>query len=153
MATNSTGTDITARNNCNEEHALWCEVCEKRPSAHADMTMARAFFANLAPQSVLFVQLFLAVMSVPVLFVAILIEERSAVETRLRETKKKLSENYDRARDLAVKFMNAQEDERKRIALELHDDIGQRLSLLSNALDAWETGTVRRNDQGTREAL
>jgi len=56
-------------------------------------------------------------MSVPVLFVAILIEERSAVETRLRETQKKLSENYDRARDLAVKFMNAQEDERKRIAL------------------------------------
>jgi len=97
-----------------------------------------SFFTNLAPQSVLFVQLFLAVMSVPVLFVAILIEERSAVETRLRETQKKLSENYDRARDLAVKFMNAQEDERKRIALELHDDIGQRLSLLSNALDAWE---------------
>ena len=97
-----------------------------------------SFLANLAPQSVLFVQLFLAVISVPVLFVAILIDERSAVETRLRESQKKLSENYDRARDLAVKLMNAQEDERKRIALELHDDIGQRLSLLSNALDAWE---------------
>ena len=96
-----------------------------------------SFFANLAPQSVLFVQLFLAVMSVPVLFVAILIEERSAVETRLRESQEELSENYDRARDLAAKLMNAQEDERKRIALELHDDIGQRLALLSNALDAW----------------
>lgn len=95
------------------------------------------FLANLAPQNVLFVQLFLAVISVPVLFVAILIEERSAVETRLRESRKKLSDNYDRARDLAVKIMNAQEDERKRIALELHDDIGQQPSLLSIALEAW----------------
>lgn len=47
--------------------------------------------ANLAPQNVLFVQLFLAVISVPVLFVAILMEERSAVETRLRESRKKLT--------------------------------------------------------------
>ena len=95
------------------------------------------FLANLAPQNVLFVQLFLAVMSVPVLSVAILIEERRSVEIRLRESQKKLSENYDRARDLAAKLMNAQELERKRIALELHDDIAQRLSLLSNELDTW----------------
>ena len=77
-------------------------------------------------------------MSVPVLSVAILIEERSSVEIRLRESQKKLSENYDRARDLAAKLMNAQEVERKRIALELHDDIAQRLSLLSNELDTWK---------------
>jgi len=96
------------------------------------------FLANLASQNVLFVQLFLAVMSVPVLSVAILIEERSFVEIRLRESQKKLSENYDRARDLAAKLINAQEDERKRIALELHDDIAQRLSLLSNELDTWK---------------
>lgn len=93
------------------------------------------FSVSLEPQHVLFVQLFLAVMSVPVLFVAILIEQRSAVETRLRESQEKLSENYDRARDLAAKLINAQEDERKRIALELHDDVGQRMSLLSIELD------------------
>ena len=96
------------------------------------------FPGSPAPQNVLFVQLFLAVMSVPILFAAILIEERGAVEMRLRESQEKLGENYHRARELAVKLINAQEDERKRIALELHDDIGQRLSLLSVALDEWE---------------
>jgi hypothetical protein len=36
------------------------------------------------------------------------------------------------------RLIESQENERKRIALELHDDIGQRLSLLSVALDEWE---------------
>jgi two-component system sensor histidine kinase UhpB len=103
------------------------------------ITGAQGLFpGSPAPQNVLFVQLFLAVMSVPILFAAILIEERGAVEMRLRESQEKLRENYRRARELAVKLINAQEDERKRIALELHDDIGQRLSLLSVALDEWE---------------
>jgi MASE1/Histidine kinase len=90
--------------------------------------------ASLGPQHVLAVQLFLAVMSVPVLCVAILIKERGAVETRLRENQETLSENYDRVRDLAAKLINAQDDERRRIALELHDDIGQRMALLSMRL-------------------
>lgn len=103
------------------------------------ITGAQGLFpGSAAPQNVLFVQLFLAVMSVPVLFAAILIEERGAVEMRLRESQEKLGENYRRARELAVKLINAQEDERRRISLELHDDIGQRLSLLSVALDEWE---------------
>jgi signal transduction histidine kinase len=93
--------------------------------------------ASLGPQHVLTVQLFLAVMSVPVLCVAILIEERGAVATRLRLSREKLSENYDRVRDLAAKLINAQDDERRRIALELHDDITQRMALLSISLGNW----------------
>jgi signal transduction histidine kinase len=93
--------------------------------------------AIVGPQHVLTVQLFLAVMSVPVLCVAILIQERGAVETRLRESQEKLSENYDRVRDLAAKLINAQDDERRRIGLELHDDISQRMALLSIGLEDW----------------
>lgn len=93
--------------------------------------------ASLGPQHVLTVQLFLAVMSVPVLCVAILIQERGAVETRLRESQETLSENYDRVRDLAAKLIHAQDDERRRIALELHDDISQRMALLSISLEDW----------------
>jgi signal transduction histidine kinase len=93
--------------------------------------------ASFEPHHVLTVQLFLAVMSVPVLCVAILIEERGAVETRLRESQEKLSENYARVRDLAAKLINAQDDERRRIALELHDDISQRVVLLSVGLGDW----------------
>jgi signal transduction histidine kinase len=94
-----------------------------------------AFSAGAQPEHLLFVQLFLAVVSVPVLFVAILTKERSDVELHLRESQEKLSENYDRVRDLGAKLIQAQEHERKRIALELHDDISQRLSILSAGLD------------------
>ena len=84
---------------------------------------------------VLFMQLFLAVISVPMLFVAILIEERHTVESALRESRAVLKESYERTQDLASKLLRAQEDERRRIARELHDDIGQRVSLLSVGMD------------------
>lgn len=98
-----------------------------------------AFSAFLPAQPLLFVQLFLAVLSVPVLFVAILTKERSDAEMHLRESREILSENYERVRDLGAKLIRAQEDERKRIALELHDDISQRLSMLAAGLDEYGT--------------
>jgi integral membrane sensor domain MASE1 len=89
------------------------------------------FFANHAQNSVLAIQLFLIVISIPMLFVAILIEERGIAEKDLRASRQILQKNYRRNQDLAGKLLSAQEDERKRIGRELHDDIGQRLALLS----------------------
>jgi signal transduction histidine kinase len=80
-------------------------------------------------------QIFLIAISIPMLFVAILIEERGIAERELRESQQKLQENYRRNQDLAGKLLSAQEDERRRIARELHDDIGQRLALLSVSID------------------
>ncbi|MCI0352460.1 MAG: PAS domain-containing protein [Acidobacteriales bacterium] len=48
-------------------------------------------------------------------------------------TDRKLSEQA--AMDLSGKLIQAQEEERRRIARELHDDVGQRLALLSIELD------------------
>lgn len=48
-------------------------------------------------------------------------------------TDRRLSEQA--ARDLSGKLIQAQEDERRRIARELHDDVGQRLAVLSIELD------------------
>jgi signal transduction histidine kinase len=90
-----------------------------------------AFFMVQSQHSVLSMQLFLIVVSVPMLFVAILIEERKAVETQLSQSEETLRANYRRSQDLAGKVLNAQEEERRRIGRELHDDIGQRLSLLA----------------------
>jgi two-component system sensor histidine kinase UhpB len=100
-----------------------------------------------------FLQLFLAVLALPILFVATLFEERQAVEARLRE-------NYERERHLTSRLINAQEDERKRIARELHDDISQRLALAAIEIDQLErgpdrnvTGSVRGPSQLIKEIL
>ena len=93
------------------------------------------FVATYSQHVVLSMQLFLAVISVPMLFVAILIEERHAIEEDLRDSRAVLKENCEHVHDLAGKLLHAQEDERRRIARELHDDIGQRLSLLTVAMD------------------
>jgi two-component system sensor histidine kinase UhpB len=83
-----------------------------------------------------FLQLFLAVLALPILFVATLFEERQAVEARLRENQQELNRNYERASELAGRLISAQEDERKRIARELHDDVNQRLAVIMWDLDA-----------------
>jgi len=93
------------------------------------------FSVIAASHSLLFLQLFLAVVSVPVLFVAILIEERRVVEKRLHDSQAELNDNYQQVRDLAGRLISAQEDERRRIALELHDDVCQRMALLAIRLD------------------
>jgi signal transduction histidine kinase len=93
------------------------------------------FVTTYSQHVVLSMQLFLAVISVPMLFVAILIEERQAIENALRDSRAVLKENCERVHDLAGKLLRAQEDECRRIARELHDDIGQRLSLLSVSMD------------------
>jgi two-component system sensor histidine kinase UhpB len=95
-------------------------------------------------QNVQFVQLFLGITSLPIMSVAILFEEWQTVEQRLRQSRSELNENYDRIRDLAGRLIQAQEDERKRIARELHDDISQQISLLILELD--ELSTARDSD-------
>lgn len=100
--------------------------------------------AIMGEQDVHFVQLFLGTVCFPVLFVAVLIEERQSIEHRLRDSQEELNRNYERATDLAGRLIGAQEEERKRIARELHDDVSQRLAVLMWGLDGL-TGELRTN--------
>jgi len=92
-------------------------------------------FTNLLAHHMHFLQLFLAILALPIMFVAILFEERQVVEGRLREKQEELNENYNRARDLASRLIQAQEEERKRIGRELHDEIAQQIAMLTIGLD------------------
>jgi signal transduction histidine kinase len=60
---------------------------------------------------------------------------RRQAEEQVRGSQAKLRTSYDRIRDLAGRLLRAQEDERTRIARELHDDVGQQLALLAIDLD------------------
>jgi PAS domain S-box-containing protein len=65
------------------------------------------------------------------------ITERRAAEEKLKEAQVDL-------RRLAGNLMRAQDEERQRISRELHDDIGQRLSLVSLGLDSLENNLSGR---------
>ncbi|HEX7798415.1 MAG TPA: MASE1 domain-containing protein [Vicinamibacterales bacterium] len=81
------------------------------------------FAADASRHSVLTLQLFLLLIGVSMLSLAIVVEERQAL----------------RARESAfnTRLLQAQDGERARIALELHDDILQRIAILQIGLDAF----------------
>ena len=81
-------------------------------------------------QNRLAIQFFLLVVSVPLLFLAVVIEERRAIQEDLWRSQRTVNHNYQRIRDLAGRLIHAQEEERRLVARELHDDIGQCLALL-----------------------
>jgi signal transduction histidine kinase len=68
-------------------------------------------------QHVLFLQLLLGAITVPLMLLNAVLAERQLTEQKLRDSRNQL--------------IHAQEEERARIARELHDDIGQRLALVT----------------------
>lgn len=96
-------------------------------------------FFYLIAHDMHFLQLFLAVLALPIMFVAIIFEERQQAEARLLKTQEELNQNYKRIRDLAGRLIRAQEEERSRIARELHDGLAQQFTLLALGLDRLES--------------
>jgi len=67
---------------------------------------------------------------------ALLVQRRNRrrVEVALRESEGKARASFDEVRELAGRLITAREEERARIARDLHDDIGQRVASLSIGL-------------------
>jgi two-component system sensor histidine kinase UhpB len=61
---------------------------------------------------------------------------RRSAETDNRSKESALRISYEQLRHLAGRLINAQDDERRRIARELHDDVGQRVASLSIGLSS-----------------
>jgi signal transduction histidine kinase len=72
------------------------------------------------------------------LIAALLIQRtrRRRAEGILRQSQNALIRSHERNRDLAARLLQAQETERSRIARELHDDICQRMLLLTIELES-----------------
>src|SRR6185436_20972086 len=87
--------------------------------------------------SVLSLQLFLITMAIPLMFLATLIEERREKDEAMRM--------------LSGRLVTAQEEERRHIARELHDEIGQMLTVLKMNLESLREPARRANTTGTVE--
>jgi len=88
-----------------------------------------------------------------VLIAGLLVQRRrrQRAEEDLRANQGELQKSHDRNRDLGVRLLRAQETERSRIAGELHDDICQRMLVLTVELEL--LGRVTRDQGPAAEAL
>jgi len=91
------------------------------------------------------------VLSVQALLIGVLLVQRAKrreAERHMRRSQSALTTSHARVRDLASRLLNAQEQERSRIAGELHDDISQQLAALKIHL-----GRLGRTVQGDAGAV
>jgi signal transduction histidine kinase len=68
-------------------------------------------------------------------------------ETRYRNADEALHDSYARVQDLAGRLIAAQEAERQRIARDLHDDLSQKLALLSIDIDQLHRSSRNRSPE------
>jgi signal transduction histidine kinase len=87
------------------------------------------------------------------LIVGLLVQaaHRKRAEEQVRRGQKELHLSSERIRDLGGRLLQAQEDERSRLARELHDDVGQQMALLSMDLQALKMADPAMG--GTAETL
>jgi signal transduction histidine kinase len=76
------------------------------------------------------------------------ITERKRAEQALRVSEKALRLNREELRALAARLMTTQEEERRRIARDLHDDLNQRLAMLTMAIE-----TLMQNLPASQELI
>jgi signal transduction histidine kinase len=96
------------------------------------------FTASSAGERVLPLQLFLIVMSIPLMLLAAAIREQEESERSLRESEERYRIMVEEQADLAGRLIVAQEEERKRLNRELHEDLNQQVAALAIGLGRLE---------------
>ncbi|GEM_PF-2051638 len=76
------------------------------------------------------------------------ITEQKILQQQLEETARQRKEDLER---FAISLQRAQEEERRRVARELHDDLGQQLTGMRLNLDAFENDVPRTNKKMIRK--
>lgn len=80
------------------------------------------------------------------------VTDRKRAEDALRRKQAELEQSQAELRALAGRLLTAQDDERRRISRELHDDVNQRLAMLTLDVESLQAG-VPRSPRVTAERL
>ena len=94
------------------------------------------FLAQTPAENATALQLFLMVTATPLMLLAVVIEAERRTEQALRQS-------YEQNQDLGGRLINAQEDERARIARDLHDDLSQQLAGIAMIVSALKHKTSK----------
>ena len=81
-------------------------------------------------------QLFLLCITVPLLSLAVVVQERQEDSLKLLANRDEIRRSVEHVRDLAGRLISAQEEERNRIARELHDGVGQYVADMAVTMSA-----------------
>ncbi|HKD81120.1 MAG TPA: MASE1 domain-containing protein [Candidatus Angelobacter sp.] len=100
------------------------------------------FLADSPHDNVMGMRLFLMVISVPLLLLAILFEERRRAENELHIS-------YQQIRRLSASLLNAHDDERRRVARELHDEVCQEMTAVIMSIDGLKQQSPTNSDMQT----
>ncbi len=76
---------------------------------------------------------------------------RMETEQALRESRRKLESSEKSLRELSLHLLRTQDEERRRIGRDLHDSLGQYLSVLKMKLDALKNSVAQYGDEASAE--
>lgn len=76
--------------------------------------------------------------------------ERMIAQQELKDSQRRLKESEESLRRLSVRLLQTQDEERRRIARDLHDSLGQVLAVLKMKLDALANSRVAANPDDAR---
>jgi len=121
------------------------------------------FIAENRNESLLLLQMFMGVVSMTSLLVSAVVLQRNSIqsslraardelETRVEERSAQLQQQISRIRELSARLLQIQDEERRRIARDLHDSTGQSLVSLTMKLDKLQKD-AERIDAGLAEGI
>jgi PAS domain S-box-containing protein len=79
--------------------------------------------------------------------------ERRKAQQQLEASQRRLQQSEESLRRLSMRLLRTQDEERRRIARDLHDSLGQILSVLKMKLDSLSTAVVGDSEDGKQLAL
>jgi signal transduction histidine kinase len=111
------------------------------------------FLGQTPSENALALQLFLLVTATPLLLLAVVIQQEARSKEALRKSERELRASADAMQKLYVRLASVEDDERRALHVELHDQVGANLAALRLELDIAANLLAREDGPNTQRHL